>query len=87
MKTLFRAIWFKILLLVFGLTLLGLGISNIYTALSPVVPAGYKEALLAVGDGSTNLGELLGEDLPQSLTGLEEKVGSEPSPLTEEDLR
>ncbi len=73
MQNLFRATWFKILLLVFGLIMLGSGGYTLYNALSPTVPAGYKDALLAVGEESTNLGKLFSEDLQQSLTGLEAK--------------
>jgi Sec-independent protein translocase protein TatA len=69
----FRNIWFKILLLVAGIIMLVFGAYKIYTAMKPSLPEGYKDALVEIGDRSTNLGNLFGEDLQQSLAGLEEK--------------
>lgn len=73
MQTLFHATWFKILLLIFGLILLGLGIFVVWAALNPTLPAGYRDTLSAIGTESTGLGKLFGEDLQQSVTGLVEK--------------
>ncbi len=73
MPALFRAAWFKILLLIFGLVLLGLGAFVIWGVLNPILPAGYKDSLAAIGNESSSLGTLFEQDLPQSIAELEEK--------------
>jgi hypothetical protein len=69
----FRTTWFKALLLIAGIVLLVSGLYKIYTSIKSSLPDGYKDALVEIGDKSTNLGKLFGDDLQQSLAGLEEK--------------
>lgn len=72
-SAIFRNIWFKILLLVAGIVMMVSGAYKIYTAMKPSLPEGYRDALTAIGSKSTNLGNLFGDELQQSLAGLEEK--------------
>ena len=71
--SIFRATWFNVLLLAAGLILLGSGIYTIYTATTSSLPTGYKDSLLAVGNSSTNLGNLFGTDLQKAFSGLDAK--------------
>lgn len=71
--SIFRSTWFNILLLAAGLILLGSGIYTIYTATTSSLPTGYKDSLLAVGNSSTNLGNLFGTDLQKAFSGLDTK--------------